>query len=218
MCDSHDDDTSGFDAVDDAVRKTTQEKSTRSVIASRPGRRCPFDLGGSYVKFVRESDGSRRTALGIPPRRFFGLFECLVEVLKRAGHGRLQRRSGDGSPTMTRSLLDPRRAAGPGDRSPRTTPPRRPHRRANQGSRSAPRPELRVLQVRAKAPPRAIPWRPYLEEYHVGSLAPALWLTTAFTCGRSGYLAVVWCNALSGCRLSSSTNMLLYSRISEEPT
>ena len=71
----NDNNPSRFDPVDDAVRETAKEKATGCVIASRPGRRRLFDLSGGYVEFVRESDGSRQTALGIPPRRFFGFFE-----------------------------------------------------------------------------------------------------------------------------------------------
>ena len=171
----------GYSATSGSLSRICERRARRShqlnrsrfqcLVAAEPlgGRATRLERDGlGHFEFVRVSDRSSRTALGIPPRRFFGLFERLVEELKPAGHGRQQRKSGGGIPTRTPSSLDRHRAAEPGGRSPQTTPPRRPHRRANQGSRSAPRRALRVLQLRAEAPPRAIPWRPYLEDYHVG--------------------------------------------------
>ena len=74
----------------------------------------------------------RRTALRIPARSFFGVSERLVEVLKRAGHGRQRRECGDEPPTRARSSLGRSRAIQAVDGSPPTKLPPHRHRRASQ--------------------------------------------------------------------------------------
>ena len=109
-----------------------------------------------YVEFVSEPGGSRRIALRIPARSFFRFSERLVEVLKRAGHGRQRRECGDEPPTRARSSLGRSRATQAVDGSPPTKLPPHRHRRASQGFGLAPQQAQRVLQVGAEAPRRAI--------------------------------------------------------------
>jgi len=158
MCvgNGNDDDSGRLDSIDHAVRKPTQQEPACPVLVRRPGCRRPLDFGRGYVEFVSKPGGSRRTALRIPARSFFGFSERLVEVLKRAGHGRQRRECGDEPPTRARSSLGRSRAIQAVDGSPPTKLPPHRHRRASQDFGLAPRQSQRVLQVGAEAPRRAI--------------------------------------------------------------
>ena len=83
MCDCDNHDSCGFDTIDDAVRKATEQESACAVIVRRPSSRRTLNRGSSYVEFACERRGSLRAPPRVPAGSFFGFGQRLVEILKR---------------------------------------------------------------------------------------------------------------------------------------
>ena len=150
----------GLYAIDDAEGKAAKQVTACSVIESRPRVGQPDDRGFGFIDFVTERGSGRRAAFYVPPRCGDGFFESFVEILKLAGHGRLQRECDVAPPTMESW----RRTRNPGDRVARGSPltrqlPRR-DRPLGRGSESAHPPKRRVLRQKGGAPPPAAVWDP----------------------------------------------------------
>ena len=100
MCvrNGNDDDSGRLDSIDHAVRKPTQQEPACPVLVRRPGCRRPLDFGRGYVEFVSKPGGSRRTALRIPARSFFGS----ASASSRYSSVRVTAGSGENAPTSLR--------------------------------------------------------------------------------------------------------------------
>ena len=81
--DGYDQNTVGFDAVDDAKRIAPKQVSTCAVIEMRPSAREIHDRRFCHVDFLTEPRRGEGTALGIPAGGGFSFFESFVEILKR---------------------------------------------------------------------------------------------------------------------------------------